>query len=485
IGTGRMLLLRRAEREGILQLELGLPEQRHRDLLREMHGKDLTEGTVLRDFYDLVFDHAWAHGLQEACGRDVRRRLKEKADREAVRTYGRNLRSQLMAPPLGHKKVLSLRTSSKNVWAALLAEDGSVAQQKTLQCGTDDEKKAALEALVALVKTEQPAAIAVPHGRRQAGSEKLVEDLRSAMAGEPLPMVVPVDEAASAIFATSPEGRKALPGIEGGVRTAISLGRRLQDPLRELLRMEFRTLGLGQTLDDVHQGMLKRELDAVVSSCVAAVGVDLNTADADLLASVPGLSVEQARAIFEHRRKIGGFQNRAQLADVPGLPAAAVRHVAGFLLVEGGTEPLDRTTLHPEDYAIAHAVAAAKGAPVEQLFGTDLRDVELDKFTGPDIDRQRVISVLQALRGVGRDPRGVLTPTVNPGVHSFDDLKADLELRGRVANLTEFGAFVDLGIGQDGLIHISQIPGHRLRDPQQMLRVGEVVQVWVLHVDRE
>src|SRR5262249_13809035 len=154
--------------------ELGLPEQRHRELLTELHGKDLTDGTTLHDFYDLVFDHAWAHGLQEACGRDVRRRIKERADREAVRTYARNLRSQLLSPPLGHQRVLALRTSSKTVWAALLGEDGSVLQTKTLTCNTDEEKAATLAALAALVRDEKPAAIAVPHGRRQAGSEKLV-----------------------------------------------------------------------------------------------------------------------------------------------------------------------------------------------------------------------------------------------------------------------------------------------------------------------
>lgn len=484
IGTGRMLALRRAEREGILKLELGLPEQKHRDVLRAIHGKDLVEGSMLRDFYDLVFDHAWSSGLQEVCGRDVRRRMKEKADREAVRTYARNLRSQLLAPPLGHKKVLSIRTSSKNIWAVLLGEDGSCTQQKTLTCGTDDEKKAALEALVALLREEKPAAIAVPHGRRQAGSEKLVEDLRAAMAGEPLPMVLPVDEAASAIFATSSDGRKAMPGIEVGIRTAISLGRRLQDPLRELLRMEFRTLGLGQTLDDVHQGMLQRELEAVVSSCLATVGVDLNTADAEMLALVPGLNADLAKAIVDHRRKIGGFQSRAALAEVPGLEARA-KYVASFLTIEGGSEPLDRTMLQLEDYDLARAVAAKKGMPVEQVFGCDLREQKPEDYTGPGIDRQRVIGVFIGLRDTGKDPRGVLTPTVNAGVNSFDDLRSDLELRGRVASLTEFGAFIDLGIGQDGLIHISQIPPHRLRDPQQMLRVGEVLQVWVMHVDRE
>jgi predicted RNA-binding protein with RPS1 domain len=229
--------------------------------------------------------------------------------------------------------------------------------------------------------------------------------------------------------------------------------------------------------------MLRRELDAVVSACVAAVGVDLNTADAGLLERLPGVHPDLAKAITDHRRRIGGFQGRAQLLEVPGMDPVTWRHVAAFLTVVGGTEPLDRTTVHPEDYDLARTIAGKLAVAVEQTFGSPLREVNLDEFTGPEVDRARVLGVVQALRHAGADPRGELTATVNAGVHTFDDLRPDLELHGRIANLTEFGAFVDLGIGQDGLIHISQIPPHRLRDPQQMLRVGEVVQVWLLHAD--
>lgn len=483
IPTGRMLALRRAEREGILTLELTLAEGRHRELLRELHGSDLVPDSQLWQFYDLVFDHAAAQ-LTEWCGKDVRRRLKEKADREAVRTYARNLRSQLLAPPLGPKKVLALRTSSKLVWAVLLREDGAVAAHRTLSVETPEQQEGARQWLVELLRSEQPAAIALPHGRRQAGAERLVAELRTALGDTPLPMVVPVDEAASTIYATSAQGKKAIPGVEVGVRTAISLGRRLQDPLLELVRMDMRTLGLGQTLDDVHQGMLQRELTEVASSCLAQVGIDLNTADETLLALLPGMDADRAKAIVEHRRRIGGFPNRQALADVPGLDAVTVRNIAGFVRVVGGTEPLDATPVHPEDYAIARAVAAKRGVPAIELVGQNLRDTPIEEFTTPEIPRQRVIQVLQALMRGKDDGRGELVATSNPGVRSLADLHADRELRGRIASLTEFGAFVDIGIGHDGLVHVSQIPTHRLRDPQHMLRVGEVVTVWVLHVDQ-
>ena len=484
IPAGRMLALRRAEREGMLTLELTLAEGRHRELLRELHGKDLAPDAPLYEFYNLVFDHAAAQ-LQEWCGKDVRRRLKEKADREAVRSYGRNLRSQLLAPPLGHKKVLALRTSSKVVWAVLLGEDGSVAQHKTLPTENDEQKQGALAWLCEVIRTEQPGAIALPHGRRQAGSERLVAGLRTALGETPLPMVVPVDEAASTIFATSTAGKKAIPGVEVGARTAISLGRRLQDPLLELARMDMRTLGLGQTLDDVHQGMLQRELTEVAASCMAQAGCDLNTVSLDLLEQLPGLNSDKAKAIVDHRRKIGGFQSRAALADVEGLTPATVRNIAGFLRVVGGSEPLDATPIHPEDYAIVVAVAQKRGVGPMDLLGIGLRDVPVDEMTTPELSRQHLITVLQQVQRGKEDSRGELVATNNVGVTTIADLHSDRELRGRIASLTEFGAFIDLGIGQDGLVHISQIPGPRLRDPEQMLRVGEVVTVWVLGVDQQ
>lgn len=484
IPANRMLALRRAEREKILKLELGLKKGQHRHLLRSLHAKDVVAGTQLGDFYDLVFDSA-AKGLQEVCGNDVRRRLKEKADRESMRTYGRNLRSQLLAPPLGGKKVLSLRTSGKAIWAVLLNEDGSIGQHKTMPTDNDEQKQGALDLLVEWIQNEKPHAIAVPHGRRQAGSEKIVTKLREALGETPLPMVVPVDEAASTIFATSTGGKKAIPGVEVGVRTAISLGRRLQDPLLELARMEVRTLGLGQTLDDVHQGTLQRELGRVKSSCLAEVGCDVNTSGADVLQMIPGLGHERAQALVKHRKQKGGLQARTDVQEVESINDACYRNIVGFLRLTGGTEPLDATPIHPDDYEIVRAVAQQKGCEPLELIGKNLRDVDADALSSDELPKARVVSVLQQLGRAGNDSRGELMATANEGVHTLADLHQDRELKGRIASLTEFGAFVDLGIGQDGLVHISQIPGHRMRDPNQMLRVGEVVTVWVLNVDTQ
>lgn len=483
ISSGRMLALRKAEREKILKLELTLPDGRHRKLLRELHASTTVPGTQLGDFYDLVFDNA-ARSLQELCGNDVRRRLKEKADREAMRTYGRNLRSQLLAPPLGSKKVLALRTSGKAIWLALLNEDGSVGEHKTLPTDNDEQKEGAIGLLAELIKTSQPHAVAVPHGRRQAGSEKVVAKLREALGETPMPMVVPVDEAASTIYATSTTGKKAIPGVEVGVRTAISLGRRLQDPLLELARMEVRTLGLGQTLDDVHQGTLQRELGRVKSSCIAEVGCDLNTSATEVLQMIPGLGHERAQAIVKHRKKNGGFKSREALKEVEGINEACWRNIAAFVHLTGGEEVLDATPIHPDDYAIVKAAAEQRGEQPADMIGKNLRETDLDKLITDEWPKARLIDVLLLMGHANEDRRGELIATANEGVSTLSDLHQDKELKGRVASLTEFGAFIDLGIGQDGLVHMSQIPQNRLRDQDQTLRVGEVVTVWVLGVDQ-
>ena len=483
ISSNRMLALRKAEREKLLKLELTLPDGRHRKLLRELHASDTVPGTQLGDFYDLVFDNA-ARGLQELCGNDVRRRLKEKADREAMRTYGRNLRSQLLSPPLGSKKVMALRTSGKAIWLALLNEDGSVGEHKTLPTDNDEQKEGAIGLLADLVKSHEPHAIAIPHGRRQAGSEKIVAKLREALSETPMPMIVPVDEAASTIYATSTTGKKAISGVEVGVRTAISLGRRLQDPLLELARMEVRTLGLGQTLDDVHQGTLQRELGRIKSACIAEVGCDLNTSPAELLQMIPGLGHERAQAIVKHRKQHGGFKSRDALKEVEGINEACWRNIIAFVKITGGEEVLDATPIHPDDYAIVKAAATQRGEEPADLIGKNLRDTDLDKLATEEWPRARLIDVLLLMSHANEDRRGELIASTNEGVNTMADLHQDKELKGRIASLTEFGAFVDLGIGQDGLVHMSQIPQNRLRDQEQMLRVGEVITVWVLGVDQ-
>src|SRR5690606_18454892 len=259
-----------------------------------------------------------------------------------------------------------------------------------------------------------------------------------------------------------------------GMRTTLSLARRLRDPLFELMRVEPRGLGLGQNLTEVHQGMLKRQLDAALTSCLACIGIDVNRADPALLARAPGVSKELAKAIVQSRGSDGPFKTLEELRRVPAVDDATFLRIAGFLRVRGGDDPLDACGVPPEDRPLVQRIAEREGVTPAELLGRDLRQLDPREFIDERYGFLRVRDTFDALRRGSHDPRGTLEPFANDGVRRFDDLRVDQELLGRVTNLAEFGAFVDLGVGQDGLVHVSQIPGSRLRDPTRVLRVGEV-----------
>ncbi len=587
ISATRMLALRHAERDGIVQVELCLPEGRELEIFRARFAADLAPDAPLMAFLDLVFRHAYEQLVRPACEADIRRRFKERADREIVRAFARTLRSQLLSPPLGPHKAMAVRASSRTVSIAVVAEDGAVALHRVMHLGPQDGAGVDAAALAAqaapagdgalglptaipgptaaspdptaaspsatatnsdattaspsatatvtsnatatataaltndatapaavasdataaspaaeipadnprthtreeviaqiaeALRTHQPKAIAVPHGRRQELSLELVRG-GTRLAPEVGAFAVPIDEATSAMYATSSAGRKALPSADVGLRTAVSLARRLQDPLLELLGMDPRDLGGAHSLAEVHQGTLARQLDMVVASCLARVGVDANRAGLDLLVRLPGLTRDAARALLDHRRQVGGFRTREALRGVPGVDERTFRHVAGFLRVYGGDEPLDATAVHPESYELARRIAALAGKAVTDVLGQDFGRVDLNALVGPGVGRLRVLDVLTALESHGRDARGAITAWSNEGVRSLADLQVDMELRGRVTNVTDFGAFVDLGVGQDGLVHVSQIPAGRLRRADRGLCVGEVITVYVLRVD--
>ncbi len=485
IAPSRMLALRRAEWEGILKLSLHLLDGRAREIMHERFGQELTAETPLAEFLDLVFQHAYLNVIWPSCENDVRRRLKEKADRDTVRTLARSYRSQLMAPPLGPKRAFGVRASGKALWLVALGEDGSITKNITLQVDNEQHVTEAVDLFVQWMTELEPAAIAIPHGRRQDRAQKLVDQAVAKLEPAKRPMVVPVDEGASAIWATSATGRKAMPDADVGVRTATSLARRLQDPMAELLGMDVRTLGFGQSLDDVHQRLLHGAMDAVVASCVARVGVDVNVADADQLRQVPGVDAQLAGRIVSHRKQNGPFRTLEALKGVEGIDDRVWRNIAGFVRVFGGDNPLDATELHPEQYGFAEKIAAKEGKPVAELLGRDLSFVPIREWIEGGLSREFVREVIDALSSYGKDSRGALEPGAMRRSLSMAELKFGLELEGRITNLTEFGAFVDIGVGHDGLIHISQIPRERLVDGDQMLCVGEVVRCFVGRVDAE
>jgi uncharacterized protein len=327
--------------------------------------------------------------------------------------------------------------------------------------------------------------LGIPHGRREGAAKDLAREILAALSagGSPVPLLVPVDETAAVVWATSPQARRRHAQSDTGMRTTLSLARRLRDPLFELMRVEPRGLGLGQNLTEVHQGLLKRQLDATLTSCLARIGIDVNRADATLLARAPGVSKDLAKQIVQDRVTNGSFKTLADLRRVPAVDEATFVRIAGFLRVHGGDDPLDATAVPPENRPLVARVAARLSVQDPDLLGHPLQGIRADELADEEFGLLRVRDTLDALRRGAHDPRGRLEPVRNEGVNSFADLRVAQQLEGRVTNLAEFGAFVDLGIGQDGLVHVSQIPGSRLRDPARILRVGEVIRVWVVHVD--
>lgn len=482
IPANQMLDLWHGERDGVLAVSLSLPEDKSRELVRRHAAIETGGDPVLGQFLDLVFAHTYEL-LRSSCETDVRHQIKERVDRATASNLARNLRAQLMAPPLGSKVALGVRASRNTAWLAMLGEDGSVLEHRSLELANDEQKAASLDAMRQLIEQHRPAGIAVPHGRHQeVTTELLAAALGSLGQGTPRPMVVPVDEAASSIHATGQASRRQWPGVEVGVRTAISLASRLQDALLELLSLEPRALGLGHALDEVHQGLLGKTLNQTISSCVAMVGTDVNRASSAHLQRVPGLGAESARRISEHRKRQGPFRTLAALRGEELLSDLEFEQAAGFLRVFGGDEPLDATGIHPENYPLAERLAAAEGCSTAELLGRRMQS-HSDALVDDQHGSIRAKDTMFTLARHGRDVRGELHAIHNAGVQSIADLRRDMELQGRVTNLTEFGAFVDLGIHQDALVHISQIPPARIRDERRVLAVGEVVTVYVGQVD--
>ncbi|MGA0060837.1 MAG: helix-hairpin-helix domain-containing protein, partial [Planctomycetota bacterium] len=362
IPAGQMLALRRAEREGLLQLKLVLQPGRELELFRERFSPDVDPESPLGRFLDLVYGHAYDTYVHRPCEQTVRHHIKEKADRETVRTFTRSLRSQLMAPVVEGQAVGALRVAGRTVWLAILAADGSTKTKLTLAIPDGAEARAELvRALADAIQTEKPAVLGLPHGRRETAARDLAREVLNALADTEPPLLAPVDETAAVVWATSPQARRRHAHSDTGMRTTLSLARRLRDPLFELMRVEPRGLGLGQNLTEAHQGMLKRQLDATLSSCLAVIGIDVNRADATLLGRAPGVSKDLAKAIVQDRVANGSFATLEDLKRVPGLDDATFVRIAGFLRVHGGTDPLDATSVSPENRPLVARIAERMG----------------------------------------------------------------------------------------------------------------------------
>ena len=477
----RLLAMFRGEKEEFLSVCIAPAEE---EALGLLHGMFVKSGRAAAEHVTLAVRDSLKRLLGPSMETEVRAELKKRADAEAIRVFAENLRQLLLSPPLGHKNVLALdpgvRTGCKLV---CLDKQGKLLHEEVIHPHTGEgaAREAGLK-MLACCQRFAIEAVAIGNGTAGRETEAFVRAL-----GLPASIpIVMVNESGASIYSASEVAREEFPDHDVTVRGAVSIGRRLMDPLAELVKIEPKSIGVGQYQHDVDQTALKRCLDDVVMSCVNGVGVNVNTASKQLLMYVSGLGPQLAGNIVAYRNENGPFATRAQLKKVPRLGPKAFEQAAGFLRIPGGRNPLDASAVHPESYAIVDAMARDLGCTIADLLGDESRRGKIDpgRYISDKVGLPTLRDILSELAKPGRDPRQKFEAfSFAEGVNTIEHLKPGMKLPGIVTNITAFGAFVDIGVHQDGLIHISQMADRFVKDPNEVLRLQQKVMVTVLEVD--
>ncbi len=431
----------------------------------------------------------WRVKLSVSLSLDLMRDLRERAEEEAIHVFARNLKDLLLAAPAGSRPTMGLDPGIRTgVKVAVVDGTGKVLETTTVYpFPPKNDIRGTQAELAALIRKHKIELISIGNGTGSRETERLVADMLAQFpATAPKPTKVIVSEAGASVYSASETAAKEFPGLDVSLRGAVSIARRLQDPLAELVKIEPKSIGVGQYQHDVDQGRLGRSLDAVVEDAVNAVGVDLNTASVPLLARVSGLGSSIAEAIVTHRDETGPFQSRKDLLKVPRLGARTFEQCAGFLRIPNGKEPLDASSVHPEAYGVAKKIVAACGRDLRTLMGDSatLKGLDPKRFIDEQFGLPTVKDIIAELEKPGRDPRpSFKTATFADGVDEITDLKPGMLLEGTVTNVAAFGAFVDIGVHQDGLVHVSQLADRFVKDPHEVVKAGDVVKVRVVEVD--
>ena len=429
----------------------------------------------------------WRVKLSTSLSLDLMVELRERADEEAIKVFARNLKALLLAAPAGARATMGLDPGVRTgVKVAVVSETGKLLETSTVYPFPPRNDLRGAQAEVArLIARHKVDLIAIGNGTASRETERMVAELLSALNG-PKPVKAVVSEAGASVYSASALAAAEFPGLDVSLRGAVSIARRLQDPLAELVKIEPKSIGVGQYQHDVDQHRLGRSLEAVVEDAVNAVGVDLNTASAPLLARVSGLGQSLAEAIVAHRDTHGAFDSRKDLLKVSRLGPRAFEQCAGFLRIRGGSEPLDASSVHPEAYGVAKKIVAACGRDVRALMGDKkaLKALNPALFVDERFGLPTVRDILAELEKPGRDPRPEFkTAAFAEGVEDIKDLRPGMRLEGTVTNVAAFGAFVDIGVHQDGLVHVSQLADRFIKDPHEVVKAGDVVKVRVVEVD--
>jgi protein Tex len=485
IPSHRFLAIARGENEEFLRARVDVDADRLLARIAQLAG--VKARSPFAGELDLAIRDGYKRLLAPSIENDVRAELKERSDRGAVDVFAENLRHLLLAAPLGQKAVIGvdpgLRTGCK---CAAVDATGRVLGHVTIYPSHGDSgRERARREFLDFARRHTPSAVAVGNGTGGRETEAFLREvLRDAGVADLV--VVSVSEAGASVYSASDAARAEFPDLDLTVRGAISIARRLQDPLAELVKIEPKAIGVGQYQHDVHQPLLGRKLAEVVESCVNRVGVALNNASAALLSYVAGISPKVARAIVEHREKRGAFRARSDLLAVAGVGPRTYQQCAGFLRIPDASHPLDRSAVHPERYGLVERIAGDLGVALDALVGDPaLADrIDIRRYLGDGVGEPTMNDIVAELKKPGRDPRAAFEPPrFRDDVRELEDLATGMVLEGVVTNVTAFGAFVDVGVHQDGLVHVSQLSDRFVRDPSEVVKVGDRLTVRVLEVD--
>ncbi|WP_439241401.1 Tex family protein [Lonepinella sp. BR2474] len=491
VPSHRALAMLRGRNEGILQLSLnadpdaeeGSRSSYCEEIIREHLGVRFNAQPADK-WREQVIAWTWKIKVALHLETELMGALREKAEDEAIDVFARNLTALLMAAPAGAKNTMGLDPGLRTgVKVAVVDNTGKLLDTATIYPHTGQIDNA-LVTLFKLIKTHHVELIAIGNGTASRETERFAKEVIKQI--PQAPQIVVVSEAGASVYSASELAAQEFPQLDVSLRGAVSIARRLQDPLAELVKIEPKAIGVGQYQHDVNQAQLARKLDAVVEDCVNAVGVDLNTASSALLARVAGMSKTLAQNIVDYRDEHGRFDSRAALKKVPRLGPKAFEQCAGFMRINNGKNPLDASGVHPETYAVVEKILQATEQSIQELMGnaSAIRQLDPKQFTDEQFGLPTVKDIFKELEKPGRDPRGEFkTATFMEGVEEITDLKAGMILEGTITNVTNFGAFVDIGVHQDGLVHISSLSDKFVEDPHQVVKTGDVVKVKVLDVD--
>jgi uncharacterized protein len=488
----RVLAMLRGQNEGFLSLDLEVDADAvkgespgERACAAALNAASKGAGDIfLRD----AAAWAWRVKVKTSLSLDLMSEVRERADAEAIAVFARNLKDLLLAAPAGGKATMGLDPGIRTgVKVAVIDATGKVLATDTVYPFQPKNDLRGSQVVIAqLIAKHGVKLISIGNGTASRETEKMVADLLAVLPGAEKPVKVIVSEAGASVYSASELAAKEFPGMDVSLRGAVSIARRLQDPLAELVKIEPKAIGVGQYQHDVDQHRLVRSLEAVVEDAVNAVGVDLNTASAPLLARVSGVGAGLAEAIVTHRDANGPFSTRRELLKVARLGPKAFEQAAGFLRITGGKEPLDASSVHPEAYDIARKIVAACGRDIRSLMAdpAGLKGLDPKAFVDEKFGLPTVKDIFAELEKPGRDPRpSFKTATFADGIEDIKDLKPGMMLEGTVTNVAAFGAFVDIGVHQDGLVHVSQLADKFVKDPHEVVKAGDVVKVRVVEVD--